>query len=260
MSKRDDYFLDLTDRTILVTGGGAGIGRGICLACGDAGANVAILAPSENGARTQDAVKARGGSALWVQGDVTVAADVERAVARAVEIFGGLDGIVHNAIDRRSGSEIEIQNATDDQWESAIGVSLRGAFNLARAAFPHLRPGRGRLLLMTSPAAMEGAVRRHAYAAVKGALRGFAKSLAVEWGRYGISVTCLSPLSMTPGLESAIAANPALKARLDRVVPLARVGDPETDIAPVVAFLMSSGSGYINGQTIIVDGGRFTTL
>lgn len=254
------YFLDLSDHTVLVTGGGGGIGRGICLACGNAGANVVILAPSDNGAATEEAVRAGGGSALWVKGDVTVAADVENAIARSIEMFGGIDGIVHNAIDSGSGSEVEIQDVDDARWDSAIAVSLRGAYNLARAAKPHLRPGRGRFLVMTSPAGMEGAVSRHVYAIVKGALRGFAKSLAVEWGPDGISVTCVSPLSMTPGLESAMAKNPALKTRLDKVVPLARVGDPELDIAPVVAFLMSSGASYINGQTIIVDGGRFTTL
>ncbi|OCC23336.1 hypothetical protein MB02_11940 [Croceicoccus estronivorus] len=260
MREHTNYLPDLSGRTILVTGGGAGIGRGICLACGDAGGNVLVLAPSENGARTEEAVRARGGKALWVQGDVTVAGDVVNAVERAVQVFGGLDGVVHNAIDRRSGVEMEIQDVEDEVWDIAVGVSLRGAYNLARAAVPHLKPGLGRFLVMTSPAAMEGAVRRHAYAGVKGALRGFAKSLAVEWGPLGISVTCISPLSTSPGMESAIAANPALKARLDKVVPLGRVGDPETDIAPVVAFLMSGGSSYISGQTIIVDGGRFTTL
>jgi len=260
MNRPDHYFLDLSGRTVLVTGGASGIGRGTAVACAAAGAKVAMLAPRGNTLGTLEEIRASGGSAIWVQGDVSVGADVDRAIAVTVEAFGGIDGVVHNATDRDSGTETELHDVSDAVWDAAVAVSLRGAFNLARGSLPHLQPGRGRFVVMTSPAAMEGAVRRHAYAAVKGALRGFAKSLAVEWGPLGIAVTCISPLSMSPGLARSIADNPGLKARLDKVVPLKRIGDPETDIAPVIAFLMSAGASYINGQTIIVDGGRFTTL
>jgi 3-oxoacyl-[acyl-carrier protein] reductase len=99
-----------------------------------------------------------------------------------------------------------------------------------------------------------------AYAAVKGAMRGFAKSLAVEWGPLGIGVTVLSPLALTPALENAYKENPELEPRLRKLVPLGRVGDPLTDIAPVITFLVGDASRYVTGQTIIVDGGRFTTL
>jgi 3-oxoacyl-[acyl-carrier protein] reductase len=113
---------------------------------------------------------------------------------------------------------------------------------------------------MTSPAALEGSVALPAYGAVKGALRGLAKSLAVEWGPLGITVNCLSPLAQTPALDNAYRQNPALEPRLRQVVPLGRVGDPERDIAPVVVFLLGAGARYITGQTIVVDGGRFTGL
>jgi 3-oxoacyl-[acyl-carrier protein] reductase len=250
----------LDGRVILVTGGGAGIGRGICLACAAEGARIVNLAPSRNGAETEAAVRAQGGTALWVQGDVTRAEDVDAAVARAVEVFGGLDGVVHNATSRHSGRVIPVQDLAEDVWQDNIAVSLRGAFNLAKAARPHLKPGRGRFVVMTSPAAMEGAVHLPAYAAVKGAMRGFAKSLAVEWGPLGIGVTVLSPLALTPALENAYKENPELEPRLRKLVPLGRVGDPLTDIAPVITFLVGDASRYVTGQTIIVDGGRFTTL
>ena len=113
---------------------------------------------------------------------------------------------------------------------------------------------------MTSPAAMEGSVTLPAYAAAKGAVRGLAKSLALEWGPLGVGVVCLSPLANTPALARAYVENPGLEERLAQVVPLGRVGDSDTDIAPVVVFLLGEGARYITGQTIVVDGGRFTAL
>jgi NAD(P)-dependent dehydrogenase (short-subunit alcohol dehydrogenase family) len=113
---------------------------------------------------------------------------------------------------------------------------------------------------MTSPAGLEGSVALPAYAAVKGALRGLLKSLAVEWGPLGVNVVGLSPLARTPALDKAYLENPALASRLRDVVPVGRIGDSVSDIAPVVVFLLGDGARYISGQTIVVDGGRFTGL
>jgi 3-oxoacyl-[acyl-carrier protein] reductase len=250
----------LDGRVVLVTGGGAGIGRALCLACADAGAHVVVSSPGDNGLDTTALVTARGGSALFVRTDVTVAADVEAAVDGAVQSFGCLDAVVHNATSRLSSVAEPIDDIGDDAWSDHLAVSLRGAYHCARAAQPQLRARGGSFLLMTSPAALEGSVALPAYGAVKGALRGLAKSLAVEWGPLGITVNCLSPLAQTPALDNAYRENPALEPRLRQVVPLGRVGDPERDIAPVVVFLLGAGARYITGQTIVVDGGRFTGL
>ena len=107
---------------------------------------------------------------------------------------------------------------------------------------------------------MEGAKDLPAYGSVKGALRGLGKSLAIEWGPLGVSVAMISPLAHTPALDKAYVSNPELEDRLKALVPLGRVGDPATDIGPPVAFLCSQGAQYINGQTFVIDGGRFTTL
>ncbi len=168
--------------------------------------------------------------------------------------------MVHNATSRRSSEVAAIEAIDDGAWDDHVAVSLRGAYHCARAALPHLARRRGRFVLMTSAAAMEGSVALPAYAAVKGAVRGLAKSLAVEWGPLGVGVVCLSPLARTPALDRAYAENPALEHRLAQVVPLGRVGDCDTDVAPVVVFLLGEGARYITGQTVVVDGGRFTTL
>ncbi len=250
----------LGGRVVLVTGAGAGIGRALCLSCAEAGADVAVAGPGDNAAETASMVADRGGSALFVRTDVTVAGDVATAVATAVERFGGLDGVVHNATSRLSSVVAPVDEIQPADWEDHVAVSLRGAYHCARAALEHLQARRGRFILMTSPAGIEGSVALPAYSAVKGALRGMVKSLAVEWGPFGVTAVCVSPLARTPALDKAFIENPALEPRLRQVVPAGRIGDPETDIAPVVVFLLGDGARYISGQTIVVDGGRFTGL
>jgi NAD(P)-dependent dehydrogenase (short-subunit alcohol dehydrogenase family) len=252
--------VDLSGKVVLVTGAGAGIGRGICEYCAQAGAGVVITGPGDNVDETAALAKAAGGNVIAVKADVSSAEQMQAAVALAVERFGGLDTVVHNATSRLSSHVGSIAGLTDDVWDDHVAVSLDGAYNCARYALPELQKRGGRLVLMTSPAAMEGSPLLPAYAAVKGALRGFTKSLAIEWGPLGVTVAAISPLAMSPALVNAYRENPALEARLSTLVPLGRVGDPLLDIAPVVAFLASDGSRYVTGQTITVDGGRFTTL
>ncbi len=244
---------------VLVTGGGAGLGAGpSCLDAADNGARVVVAAPGENGAETARLVLERGGEALWTRTDVTRAEDVQAAVDLAVGRFGGLDAVVHNATSRHSSEVGTVEGLTDPTWDDHVAVSLRGAFLCARAALPHLSRGVGRFVVMTSPAGIEGSATLPAYAAVKGALRGMARSLAVEWGPLGVTVVAVSPLAVTPALANAYRENPELEPRLRRLVPVGRVGDPEVDIAPVVSFLIGAGAGYVTGQTLGVDGGRLT--
>jgi 3-oxoacyl-[acyl-carrier protein] reductase len=250
----------LRGRVVLVTGGGAGLGRAICIACAAAGATVVVAAPGENGEETAYAVNADGGSATWVRTDVTSAEDVDAAITYTLEQYGELSAVVHNATSRHSSETVPLADLPLDDWDDHVAVSLRGAYHLARSALPYLTEERGRFVLMTSPAGMEGSTALPAYGGVKGAVRGLTKSLAIEWGPVGVNVNCVSPLAMTSALEVAYERNPVLESRLTEAVPLGRIGDPDTDVAPVVVFLLSDAARYITGQTIVVDGGRFTTL
>jgi NAD(P)-dependent dehydrogenase (short-subunit alcohol dehydrogenase family) len=250
----------LTGRVVLVTGGGNGLGRGLCVSAAAQGATVVVAAPGENAATTVAQIVERGGAAVWQRCDVTDGGQVAEAIAATVSAYGGLHAIVHNATSRHSSRPTKLEDVTDEAWDDHVAVSLRAAYLLAHHGFEHLKATRGRLVLMTSPAGMEGSTTLPAYGAVKGALRGFAKSLAIEWGPDQIAVACISPLATGPALSRAYEQNPELEARLTDHVPAGRVGDPEHDIGPVVSFLVGPEAGYVTGQTIVVDGGRFTTL
>jgi 3-oxoacyl-[acyl-carrier protein] reductase len=244
----------------LITGAGAGLGESIALACGRAGAAVVLTGLSQNVERVGAIIEAEGGQMAVARADVANREDMAAAVALAVDRFGGLDAMVHNATSRES-SKVDTLDALDGQrWDSHLAVTVRGAFLCAQLAFPELARRKGRLVVMTSPAGMEGSPTLPGYAAVKGAMRGFTKSLAAEWGPHGVSVVAVAPLGVTPALGRAYLENPELEPRLRRQVPLGRVGDADRDIAPLVVFLLGDGGSYITGQTLVVDGGGFTTL
>jgi NAD(P)-dependent dehydrogenase (short-subunit alcohol dehydrogenase family) len=250
----------LAGKVILVTGGGAGLGRAICESCASAGAAVVVTALGVNGEQTAAGIVAAGGQAESVRADVTSLTDMTRAVEYAVSRFGGLDGLVHNATSRHSSLVGPLADLEPDVFDDHLAVSVGGAFVCAKAALPYLRERHGRMVFMTSPAAMEGSATLPAYGTVKGALRGFAKSLALEEGPNGVNITSVSPLAVTPAMFNAYQSNPELEPRLRKLVPLGRVGDSLLDVAPVITFLLGEGARYVTGQTLVVDGGRYTGL
>jgi 3-oxoacyl-[acyl-carrier protein] reductase len=250
----------LTGRVVLITGAGDGLGRGLALNAAAQGATIVVAAPRENSKTTVAMITERGGTAHWHKCDVTDGDQVAECIEETVETYGGLHALVHNATSRHSSTPTLLKDVTAEEWDDHVLVSLRASYVLAREAYPHLKATEGRYILMTSPAGMEGSTTLPAYSAMKGALRGFAKSLALEWGPAHIAVTLISPLSTSPALTRAFEKNPALEPRLTAHIPLGRVGDPEIDLGPVLSFLAGAGSGYVTGQTIVVDGGRFTTL
>ena len=168
--------------------------------------------------------------------------------------------MVHNAF--RGSANHRLEEVDLALWSNYSRTAVWGSYFSARAAFPYLRAAgpRGRLVLVTSPSGVEGSVNMPVYSPVKAAQRAMAKSLAREWGEYGITVNCIAPVAETPALVGAFERNPVLKERLTARTPLGRVGDPERDIGAVVAFLASDAAGYVTGQTIVCDGGSFTGL
>ncbi|HEY2300955.1 MAG TPA: SDR family oxidoreductase [Acidimicrobiales bacterium] len=249
----------LEDRTVIVTGAGGGVGRGIALACASNGANVVIAARRrETGDVVADEIVQAGGRALSLRCDVSIRADVEAAVASAIEHFGGLDSMIHNALSF-VGEPHEIQDVPPEIWQSMVETGLRATYYCAQAAFAQLQERQGTLILLVSAAGVEGSPYIPAYGVVKAGQRGLAKSLAREWGPLGIRVNCIGPVAWSPAMERSAEINPVFfEGRLMDRTPLRRIGEPEPDIGPVAVFLASDMSRYMTGQVLFVDGGGFT--
>jgi 3-oxoacyl-[acyl-carrier protein] reductase len=253
---------ELAGRTALVTGSGGGIGRGIALAFAEAGANVILAARrAVTGDEVAREILAMGGKALSVQTDVARRSEVDAAVARGVEMFGGLHIMVHNASSGRSPEPARLEEVTDELWDAHASVAIRAAFHCAQAAFPHFRSqGGGRFILLTSTVAMQGSAYLPVYAAVKNAQRGFVKALAREWGPLGIVANAIAPAAESPAVTKYFEQNPHLREGAMARLPLRRLGDPRADIGAAAVFLAGDGSRYITGQTLVVDGGNYTCL
>lgn len=250
--------MDLTDHVVIVTGAARGVGVGIAQAFSAAGARV-VLAVRDTAAGDEVLAGLPAGG-LTVRCDVTDRGEVEQLVAVTRERFGRLDHVVHNATSGRSSEVVDLADVDHELWQQHASVSLRALHRLAAATGPALREARGSLLVLTSPAGIEGSSTVPLYAAVKGGQRGFVRSLAQEWGPAGVRVNALAPLAVSPALRNAFVENPELEERLTRATPLRRVGDPRTDIGPAAVFLCSPAAAYVTGQTLIVSGGRFTAL
>ncbi len=247
----------MAERVVLVTGASGGVGRGIAIACGQAGWDVWIAARrAEQGAEVAAVVDAVGGRGHFLACDVANERSVDAAIERIRVESGALHGMVHNSTSGFSSSTKPMRDVPMNELEDQIAVSLRGTYLLARAAYPLLREnGTGSYVVMTSEAGFEGKILLTAYAMVKAAQRGIVRSLAREWGPDGIRVNAVGPLAMTPAMEKAFVNEPAMGPRVMSRIPLRRLGDATDDVGRAVRFLLSEDASYVSAQTMMIDGG-----
>ena len=242
--------------TVLVTGASGGVGRGIAIACGQAGWSVWIAARrSAEGEAAAAEVDAAGGRGHYVACDAADAGSVRAAIERIVATDGRLDGVVHNATSGLSPTPTDLRSVSVDELRDHMAVSVRGTWLLAREAEPHLAAVEGSFVALTSEAGFEGKAKLAPYAGVKAAQRGLVRSLAREWGPLGIRVNCVAPLASTPAMERAFEMDPEMAGRVLGRNPLGRLGDATADIGPVVRFLLSPDARYLTGNTLMADGG-----
>jgi len=168
--------------------------------------------------------------------------------------------VIHNATSDQSPLPNAIEEVDAGLLAEHTSVALRGAYYCAHASFEALRERNGHLVILTSPAGVEGASSLPIYSAVKAGQRAFVKSLSKEWGPSGVRVNAISPLASTPALVRAFEADPELQAQLEGLTSLGRIGDPELDVGAAATLLLSDRSRYITGQTWVIDGGRFMGL
>jgi 3-oxoacyl-[acyl-carrier protein] reductase len=245
--------LTLTGKNALVTGGSRGIGRATSLLFARLGANVAVAyAHDERAAREVVAsAEATGVKATALGADLAVGGEAERLVARAEEALGPLDLLVVN---HAIWKPAPIESMTASEWEEMLCVNLGSSRALCAEAARRMLPrGRGAIVLVASTAAQRGEPFFSHYAATKGALIAFTKSLASELGPRGVRVNAVAPGWVLTDMSRPVLDTAQGRAALS-AIPLGRMGAPE-EIAGPIAFLASDLSGYLHGQVLSVNGG-----
>ena len=249
--------MDLSGKTVLVTGAGGGIGRAIALALARAGAQVGVLDIARDRAETvRDEVEALGVKALALPTDLTRRSEVNRAVETMLGQFGQIDVLVNNAGWDRLQFFLESEEET---WDWIIALNFRAVLYTCKAVLPHMvARGAGRVVNIASDAGRVGSSGEAVYAGAKGAVIAFSKTLAREVARSGVTVNVVCPgLTETPLLAGMRAESPRNARLLDavaRAIPLGRVAVPD-DIAGAVVFFASPAADYVTGQTLSVSGG-----
>ena len=243
------------DKTVIVTGSGAGIGRETALRFARQGAKVVVNSVSESAAAVRDEILAQGGRAWFFRADVSVAEQAKALVEFAAESCGGLDILVNNAGIVPGGS---VEQIGEEEWDRAMAVNVKSVYLMSRYALPHLRKTKGNIVSTASVLAVKGAVNRAAYSATKAAMLGLSRSMAKEYVAEGIRVNCVSPGTvLTPSLEGRIAASPdPEKAREEFLTrqPMRRLLTPG-EVADAILYLAGDSALSITGFNLVLDGG-----
>jgi len=244
-------------RVAIVTGGARGIGAGVARRLAADGLAVGVLDLKEGDCgATVEAITAAGGKALAVGADVSDAGQVKAAVDAVADGLGPPAVLVNNAGVLRDNLLFKM---SEDDWDTVMGVHLRGAFLMSRAAQKHMVDQRfGRIINLSSSSALgnRGQVN---YSAAKAGLQGFTKTLAIELGQFGITANAIAPGFIVTDMTAATAARVGMdftdfqNAAAARI-PVRRVGQSD-DVAHVASFLASEGAGFVSGQVIYVAGG-----
>jgi len=245
----------LEGKVAIVTGAGQGIGRGIALALAKEGANIAIPEINlENAIAVANEIKEFGRKALPIACDVGKREEVNAAVSAVVQEFGTVDILVNNA--QAARSNVNIEDETDDGWNTTFQSGVNGTFYFMQACFPYLKEKGGKIINFASTAGTNGLEGMCAYAANKEAIRGLSRVAANEWGKYKINVNVVLPWATSRLWEYFEQNNPDVAKVTLEQNPMRRIGDPEEDVGRVVVFLAGPDSDYVNGVNIPVDGGQ----
>jgi NAD(P)-dependent dehydrogenase (short-subunit alcohol dehydrogenase family) len=241
----------ITGKVVLVTGAASGIGAASARRFAAEGARVVVADLDAGGARRMAAEI--GPAASAVAADIADPRAAEAAVRHALDVWGRLDVLHNNAASGAPGRIADLDPAT---WDRTLAVNLSGHFYVTRAALPvMLAQGSGVIVNMASAAALRVEAGIGAYAAAKAGLVALTRQVAVEYGRRGIRANCVCPGAVaTPPTLAFAAAVEGVRERMEAASPLGRIGEAE-ELASVVVFLASDEASFVNGATIVVDGG-----
>jgi NAD(P)-dependent dehydrogenase (short-subunit alcohol dehydrogenase family) len=241
---------ELSGKTVLVTGGGSGIGLAVAKRIVSAGGQVVLAGRNADRLSAAEKELDAGDRVLAVPTDVSAPDQLDALMSQVKSRFGGLHGVVANA---GTGLHARLADVTEADFDQVVGTNLKGVYFTVQRSLPLLADG-GSVVLVSSWLAHRGMAAGSLYAATKAAVLNLARSLAPELAERGIRVNTVTPGHVKTEMFDAVTGNDQVREFLRGQVTLGRIGDP-LDIADAVVYLLSTESSYVNGQELVVDGG-----
>jgi len=246
-------FTTIADKSVIVTGGSKGIGRGIAGVFARLGARVCVIGRNEHdGSATVEALRRDGATAMFCRGDVTVQGDLEAAAAAVAGEFGGVDILCANA---GIFPAARLEEMSEANWDDVFATNVKGMLFSIQAVLPYLKQSpAGRIVLTSSiTGPLTGYPGWSHYGATKAAMLGFMRTAAIELAQFGITINAVLPGNvLTEGVRDL---GQSYIDTMAAAIPLKRLGTVD-EIGHAVAFLASEEAGFITGQTLVVDGGQ----
>ena len=243
----------LKDKAAIITGAGSGIGAATAKLFAEEGARVVVADWSEkSGDQTLSEIKGFGGEGIFVKTDVSKAADIEEMVETCLKNFGRVDILMNNAGIVKQGKITEFSEA---DWDVVLNIDLKGTFLGCKKVIPEMeKQGGGKIVNIASIAGLIGFDNLSAYCAAKGGIIAYTRELALECAPKKINVNCIAPGVIKTAMTKDTLTDPAQKRAMELGTPYPRLGEPE-DIAYAALYLASEESDFVNGHTLVVDGG-----